>query len=185
MLVRYNPEGDRELNKRQANRLRRLSEYLHRTGRLYMFELLVPPEAAQLAALGGERERFDRELRPELMVRTIRELQDSGVEPDVWKIEGLDSRDDCVRVVDAARRAGRDQVGCIVLGRGSNEQKVLEWLRAAADVPGFVGFAVGRTSWWDSLVRWRAGQITRNAAVDEIARRYREWVDVFEGARVS
>src|SRR4029450_680032 len=97
------------------------------------------------------------------MVRAIHELQDAGVEPDVWKIEGLDARADCGKVLEAARRGGRDKVSCIVLGRGEDDQKVREWLATAAAVPGFIGFAVGRTVFWDPLVQWRAGKRTREA----------------------
>jgi len=147
-----------------------------------MFELLVPPDKEQLDRLKGDKKAYDLELRPRLMVQTIQELQDAQVEPDVWKIEGLDRREDCEKVVAAARRGGRDQVGCIILGRGENDQKVREWLSTAATVPGFIGFAVGRTSFWDPLVQWRANQITRDSAVAEIARRYREFVGIFENA---
>jgi 5-dehydro-2-deoxygluconokinase len=186
ILVRYNPEGDRALNQRQAARLKRLSEFLHSQGRSrFMFELLVPPEKEQLDRLKGDKKAYDLELRPRLMVRTIQELQDAHVEPDVWKIEGLDRREDCEEIVATSRRGGRDQVGCIILGRGENDQKVREWLSTAATVPGFVGFAVGRTSFWDPLMQLRAKQITRDAAVAEIARRYREFVDIFENARAK
>ena len=181
VLVRYNPEGDKELNRRQAARLKRLSDYLHAGSHsLFMFELLVPAEQAQLDRVKGDKKAYDRELRPGLMVRAIEEMQDAGVEADVWKIEGLDRREDCVKIVAAARRKGRDRVGCIVLGRGEDDRKVREWLAAAATVPGFIGFAVGRTTFWDPLVGWRAGKTPRDAAVAEIARRYREWVDLFE-----
>jgi 5-dehydro-2-deoxygluconokinase len=71
-------------------------------------------------------------------------------------------------------------VGCIVLGRGEDDQKVREWLAIASGVPGFIGFAVGRTSFWDSLVNWRANKITRADAVNDIVRRYREFVEIFE-----
>jgi len=183
VLVRYNPESDRALNQRQAARLRRLSEFLRSQGRSrFMFELLVPPDKEQLDRLKGDKKAYDLELRPRLMVQTIQELQDAQVEPDVWKIEGLDRREDCEKLVAAARRGGRDQVGCIILGRGENDQKVREWLSTAATVPGFIGFAVGRTSFWDPLVQWRANQITRDSAVAEIARRYREFVGIFENA---
>jgi len=181
VLVRYNPAGDRALNARQAAKLRRLSEYLHdKSSSLFMFELLVPAEKTQIEQLKGDKKTYDLQLRPRLMVETIEELQDAGVEPDVWKIEGLDSRKDCERVVTAARRSGRDKVGCIILGRGEDDQKVQEWLATASGVPGFIGFAVGRTSFWDALVNWRAQKITREEAVHDIARRYREFVQVFE-----
>ena len=182
VLVRYNPEGDQSLNRRQSDRLKRLSDYLHsgRSGSRFMFELLVPPEPAQLDRLNGDKAAYDLELRPRLMAQTIEELQDAGVEPDVWKIEGLDRREDCEKIVASARRGGRTAVGCIVLGRGENDAKVHEWLTIAAAVRGFIGFAVGRTSFWDPLVDWRGKKITRDAAVAEIARRYREFVDIFE-----
>jgi myo-inositol catabolism protein IolC len=189
VLVRYNPQGDPALNARQVARLRRLSDYLARTKRLFMFELLVPAEPAQLARLGGNQATYDRELRPTLMNETILALQDAGVEPDVGKIEGLDRREDCERMVSTARRAGRAKVGCIVLGRGSDEQAVIRWLSIAASVPGFIGFAVGRTTWLDAVTRWRAHAITRESAVARIAARFREWAATFNpptasGARV-
>jgi len=186
VLVRYNPEGDRSLNQRQADRLKRLSDYLHTNGRSkFMFELLVPPEKAQLDQVKGDKKAYDLGLRPRLMAQTIVELQDAQVEPDVWKIEGLDRREDCQKIVAIARRGRRDNIGCIILGRGENDQKVREWLTTAATVEGFIGFAVGRTSFWDPLVDMRAQKITRHAAANEIARRYREFVDIFEKARTQ
>jgi myo-inositol catabolism protein IolC len=171
------------LNQRQAARLKRLSEFLQAQGRSrFMFELLVPPEKAQLDQVKGNKGAYDLGLRPRLMAESIRQLQDAQVEPDVWKIEGLDRQEDCQKVVAAARRGGRDNVGCIILGRGENDQKVREWLTTAAMVPGFIGFAVGRTSFWDPLVQLRAKQITREA-VAAVARRYREYVDIFENAQ--
>ena len=181
VLVRYNPDGDRALNKRQAARLRRLSDFLAgRSRSRFMFELLVPPEKMQLDSLKGDQTKYDIELRPRLMVEAIRELQDSGVDPDLWKVEGLARREDCARTVAAARSAGRHNVGCIVLGRGEDDQKVREWLEVAAAVPGFIGFAIGRTVFWDPLVAWRSKRATRAETVSEIAGRYREFVDLFE-----
>jgi myo-inositol catabolism protein IolC len=186
VLVRYNSGGDTALNREQSGRLKRLSDYLISANRsLFMFELLVPAEKSQLAQVNGDKGRYDLELRPGLMVEAIREMQDAGVEPDVWKIEGLDRREDCEQIVDVARRDGRDKVGCIILGRGENDAKVREWLSTAASVPGFVGFAVGRTDFWDPLVAWRDGKETRDEAVAQIAARYREFTELFESARKS
>ncbi len=182
VLVRYNPESDAAMNARQAARLRELGEYLQAHNRLYMFELLVPATKEQLESVDGDQHHYDLDLRPGLMVRAIRELQDAGVEPDVWKIEGLDKQSACADVVAAVQRDGRTNVGCIILGRGESEQKVVEWLSAAAATPGFIGFAVGRTTFWEPLVAWRDGQLTTEAAAAEIANRYRHWVDIFEKA---
>lgn len=184
VLVRYNPAGDAALNKMQAERLKRLSDYLHTANRsLFMFELLVPAEKDQLAQVKGDKKAYDLQLRPGLMLGAIQELQDAGVEPDVWKIEGLDRAEDCEKIVAVARRDGRENVGCIILGRGEDDAKVEEWLATAAAIPGFIGFAVGRTDFWDPLVAYRDKKSTREEAVEEIARRYRHFVDVFESSK--
>jgi myo-inositol catabolism protein IolC len=173
VLVRYNPEGDHALNRRQAVRLTRLSDYLHeKSESRFMFELLAPAEKVHLG------------LRPALMADAIQQLQDAGVEADVWAMEGLDRREDCQMIAAAARRGGRENVGCIILGRGEDDRKVREWLVTASAVPGFTGFAVGRTIFWDPLAAWRAKRIDRADAVTEIVRRYREFVDIFEERRV-
>ena len=135
-----------------------------------------------LQSLGNDKRAYDLRPRPALMVQAIHELQDAGVEADVWKIEGIDRQEDCDKVVAAARRDGRDKVGCIILGRGEDDAKVRQWLTIAAGVPGFIGFAVGRTTFWDPLVNYRANKITRNAAVAQIAASYREWAQVFSKA---
>ena len=181
VLVRYNPEGDAHLNQRQTARLKELSDYLreHSESRL-MFELLVPAEPEQLQRLGGDKKAYDLQMRPNLMVQTIAAMQAAGVEPDVWKIEGLEQASDCAKIVAAATAGGRDRVGCIVLGRGEDDAKVHEWLATAAAVPGFIGFAVGRTDFWEPLVKFRSGEFTREEAVAEIARRYEEFVGIFQ-----
>jgi myo-inositol catabolism protein IolC len=180
-LVRFNPEGDAALNERQTTRLRLLSEYCRAAGQKFMFELLVPATNAQLRRVGGT-DRYDRHIRPALMLDTIRTLQDSGVQPDIWKVEGLDSPDDCERVVETARRDGRDEVGCIVLGRGADEEKVRSWLQITASVEGFIGFAVGRSTFWSPIADLLAKKITREQAASRIAQRFGEWVTIFERA---
>src|SRR3954449_6844718 len=152
VLVRYNPDGDREMNERQTAKLRRLSEWLHEHDRKFLFELLVPATDQQLEQAGGDTDRYDAELRPELMRRAIEDLQNAGVEPDVWKIEGVDERSDAETLARQARTGeGREGVVCVLLGRGASTEKVEHWLQQAAPVDGFVGFAIGRSIWWDSL----------------------------------
>ncbi|HJZ53376.1 MAG TPA: DUF2090 domain-containing protein, partial [Gemmataceae bacterium] len=164
VLVRYNPEGDKDLNLRQSDRLRRLSDYLASAGRSkFMFELLVPATKGQLARVKGDKKAYDRELRPGLMAQAIRQLQDAGVEPDVWKIEGLDGRALCEGIVAVVRRGGRDHVGCLILGRGEDDAKVRGWLTTAAGVPEFIGFAVGRTTFWGPLIDWQNKKTPREA----------------------
>ena len=181
-LVRYNPEGDEALNERQTARLRRLSDYCRTAGQKFMFELLVPATKAQQARDLREAASYDRQIRPALVLQAISELQDAGIEADIWKIEGLDHRADCERVVAIARRDGRDEVGCIVLGRAADESQVVSWLEIAASVPGFMGFAVGRSTFWNAIADYVANRTTRQEAVSRIARRYADWTAVFERA---
>jgi len=183
VLVRYNPDGDGDMNRDQREKLRVLSDWLHEHERRFLFELLVPAEEPQLAQVGGDSERYDAELRPELMRRAIAELQDAGVEADVWKIEGLDERSDCEMVVAQARSAGREQVACVVLGRGADEAKVDHWLTQAAPVDGFSGFAIGRSIWWDPLKAYVDGKIERAAGARRIAENYLRFVAVYERAK--
>jgi 5-dehydro-2-deoxygluconokinase len=185
VLVHYNPQGKSARNQPQIARLKSISDYCRQQGLYFMFELIVPPEEEQLSHVGGDRQAYDVELRPALMAQAMCAIQDLGIEPDVWKIEGLDHREDAQRVAAAARRNGRDQVGCVILGRGEDQQKVRHWLETAARVPGFVGFAVGRSTFSQPLVALNEGQSTRAAAVAEIARRFKHWVDVFEQAQAA
>ena len=173
VLVRYNPEGDQALNRRQAARLRQLSDYLAETRKsLFLFELLVPAEPAQAERFHRDAKAYDLELRPRLMRQAVEELQAARVEPDVWKLEGLDRREDCEAIVATARAGGRDRVSCIVLGHGEDATRVRHWLTVAGGVSGFIGYAVGRTVFWDPLMAWRAGTMTREQAVAEMAKRY-------------
>ncbi|MCB0416356.1 MAG: DUF2090 domain-containing protein [Bdellovibrionaceae bacterium] len=185
VLVRYNPEDDAALNQRQSQKLATLGQYLNQKNRKFIFELLVPPTTSQLERCKGEKSVFDVEMRPKLMVQAIHELQKAKVEPDVWKLEGLDRKSDCEMVVEACREGGRDKVGVIILGRGENDAKVREWLRVGANVAGVIGFAVGRTVFQQALLDFQAKKASREEAIGRIADSYagfcRLWLEAREG----
>jgi myo-inositol catabolism protein IolC len=189
VLVRYNPDGDAEMNERQLGRLKELADWLHDHDRLFLFELLVPAEDAQLEQVGGDTDRYDAELRPELMRRAIEDIQDFGIEVDIWKIEGVDAREDAEMLARQTRTGdGRENVACVLLGRGASDEKVDHWLRQAAPVEGFIGFAIGRSIWWDALKGFLGGDLERSAAAEQIADNYLRFVKVYDdaesGARV-
>jgi myo-inositol catabolism protein IolC len=185
VLVRYNPDGDSAENQEQLAKLRKLSDWLAQHEPEFLFELLVPAEDAQLQSVGGDSDRYDTELRPELMRRAIAEIQDAGVVVDIWKIEGVDERSDCEMLVAQARSGGRDGVKCVVLGRGADDAKVDQWLVAAAPVDGYIGFAIGRSIWWDPLKAYVDGKIERSAGARKIAENYLRFVAVYERARAK
>jgi 5-dehydro-2-deoxygluconokinase len=186
VLVRYNPEHDRAENQEQLGKLKELADWLHDNGRKFLFELLVPAEAGQLESVGGDGDRYDAELRPELMRRAIEEIQDFGIEVDIWKIEGVDQRADADTLAKQSRKGeGREGVVCVLLGRGASDDKVDHWLREAAPVEGFVGFAIGRSIWWDALKGFLDGSLSREAAQDKIADNYLRFIEVYEQAESS
>jgi myo-inositol catabolism protein IolC len=184
VLVRYNPDDpDTGMNERQLGRLKQLGDWLSQNDRKYLFELLVPATDAQLESVGGDGDRYDAELRPELMRRAIEAIQDYGIEVDVWKIEGVDERSDAEMLAKQTRSgAGRDNVVCVLLGRGASDEKVDHWLRAAAPVDGFIGFAIGRSIWWDALKGFLDGSVDREAAAQQIADNYLRFIRVYEEA---
>ncbi|MDX6722344.1 MAG: hypothetical protein QOD73_748 [Solirubrobacteraceae bacterium] len=181
VLVRYNPDDDAETNRAQLQKLKRLADWLHEHDRKFLYELLVPATDEQLASVGGDTDRYDAELRPELMRRAIEENQDFGIEVDVWKIEGIDERADAEMLAKQTRKGeGREGVVCVLLGRGASDDKVDHWLRVAAPVEGFVGFAIGRSIWWDALKGFLDGSIDREAASDQVADKYLRFIKVYE-----
>jgi myo-inositol catabolism protein IolC len=186
VLVRHNPDGDAEMNERQTKRLKELADWLHANDRKFLFELLVPAEDAQLESVGGDTDRYDAELRPELMRRVIEHYQNEGVEVDIWKIEGVDTREDAQMLSDQARKGeGRENVKSVLLGRGASDDKVDHWLREAAPVEGFIGFAIGRSIWWDALKGFLDESLSRDEASDQIAQKYLRFVKVYEEAAAS
>jgi myo-inositol catabolism protein IolC len=181
VLVRYNPEDEPELNQRQLERLKRLADWLHEHDRKFLFELLVPATEEQLASVDGDTDRYDAELRPELMRRAIAETQDFGCEVDIWKIEGVDAREDAEMLAKQTRQGpGREGVVCVLLGRGASDENVDHWLRVAAPVEGFVGFAIGRSIWWDALKGYLDDSLEREAAATQIAENYLRFIRVYE-----
>jgi myo-inositol catabolism protein IolC len=186
VLVRYNPDGDAVMNERQLGRLKRLADWLHAHDRTFLFELLVPAEPEQLASVDGDTDRYDAELRPELMRRAIEAIQDFGIEVDIWKIEGVDTREDAQMLAEQTRTGeGRENVVCVLLGRGASDAKVDHWLREAAPVEGFVGFAIGRSIWWDALRGFLDGSLPREQAASQVADNYLRFIRVYEQQEVA
>jgi 5-dehydro-2-deoxygluconokinase len=181
-LVRYHPQDDVPLNREQLTRLKLLSDYIHASNDHYlMFELLVPAVTEEDKKAG---DRYDSEVRPKHMVEAIKQIQDFGVEPDIWKIEGLDARSQAEAVAKQVRSTdARKKVGSILLGRGSDKEKVHEWLKVAAPVEGFIGFAVGRTNFSEPLKRYLKKEQDEKSAVEEIAENYKGCVDIWKKAK--
>jgi len=186
ILVRDNPGLDPALRASQAGRIAQVSAWAADNGRALIIELLVPATPGDLDAAGGDTGRYDRELRPAHTLAVIEYLQDHGVDPAIWKVEGLDRRDDAVAIAGTARRGGRT-ADCIVLGRDASHDQLDRWLQVAAPVPGFIGFAIGRSIWQDPLRAHLHHEATAAEARRRITAAYldyaRYYLDAREGER--
>ncbi len=125
----------------------------------------------------------DADEKSELTKTAILEFQELGIEPDVWKIEGMNRPEDYSAVISQARSGGRDNVAIVVLGRGESVENVNIWLKAGAKVDGVVGFAIGRSIFWQPLEDFHKGKITREAAAKQIGQSYMQFYKVFREAK--
>lgn len=176
VLVRYNPEND---NNQQLARLGLLQKFCRQNGIGFLFELLAVPTAQQTADK-ITKESFETVLQGKIMLESIKQLYKNGIEPDVWKLEGLSDSRQMNDVVEEARSGERKNVGVVVLGRGESAAKVREWLTVAAKINGVIGLAVGRTVFKEPLLAYHKGEIGRTEAANRIAQNYKSFVDIFE-----
>jgi myo-inositol catabolism protein IolC len=175
VLVRDNPAFPPRARDEQFARLRAVSESLIAEGVPLLYELLVPGTEQQRAAVSGDSEAYDREIRPELVTQVIADNQQAGIEPAIWKVEGLETSLAARAVVAQARAGGRADVDVIVLGRDAPADRLNHWLEIAAPIDGFVGFAIGRSIWEDAIRSHEAHEIDDADAVQQIGARYLEF----------
>ncbi len=180
VLVRWNPSDNSESRQVQGERIKTLSERLDEDDKKFLLEFLVPATEEQLASVNGDQARYDTEIRPTLAVQVVEEMRERGADPDIWKIEGLDTVEDNENISKVIKDGGREDVIAVVLGRGANDKKVNEWLRAGSSVDGYKGFAIGRSIFWNSLKDWHEEQIPREQAVEEIAQAYLDFISVYQ-----
>ncbi len=182
-LVQYNPEGEKELNAKQREKLALLTKFAHDNGYKLLIEPLIPPTVQQLAKYGGDPDKYDREARPFLTSRMIKEMQDGGVDPDVWKLEGMSKIEDYQMAVQQATASGRDSVGIVILGRAADASAVENWVRVGAKVKGVIGFAIGRTIFWDPIMDFEQEKIKEDEASEVISKRFLHYYHIFIEAR--
>lgn len=182
-LTHYNPEGDKELNTRQREKLKVLTNFAHENGYKLLIEPLIPATIEQLARVGSDPDKYDSEVRPLLVAQMIKEMQDGGVDPDVWKLEGMNREEDYALAVQQARKNGRDEVGVVVLGRAAEQSVVENWLKVGAKVNGVIGFAIGRTIFWEVLTDLEHGKLNEQEASQAISQNFMHFYKVFIEAR--
>ncbi|MDP2631558.1 MAG: DUF2090 domain-containing protein [Candidatus Uhrbacteria bacterium] len=155
-LVRYNP-NQHKANKIQNAKLKKLSDFCMKEDIKLIIELLVQEDN-----------------KKEVLMRSIQQILKAGVEPSVWKLEGLPHVKDWIEM----RRA--TYIPIIVLGRGSSKKKVDEWLSVAAKSNVVDGFAVGRTIFASVISDYSNKKIARKVAVERIAKNYLHFIKLWE-----
>ena len=178
ILVRDNPDFDAAEREQQFERLAQVSDGLRSIGVPLLYELLVPATKAQLGRAGDDPGAYDHDIRPGLVAQVIADNQAHGVEPTLWKVEGLETVEAAQQVAEQARAGGRS-TDLIVLGRDAPAERLDHWLEVASQVSAFVGFAIGRSIWEDAVRDYEAsarGEAAASAARAQIAERY---VDFF------
>ncbi len=180
ILVRWNPDDDEGTRETQGNRVKELSDWLSKNDKKFLLEFLVPATEEQLASVENDQARYDSEIRPKLAVKVVQEMRERGADPDIWKIEGLETVEDCENVAAAIKTGDRENVMAVVLGRGASDEKVNEWLRAGSSVDGYRGFAIGRSIFWNALKGYHEGEKTKDEAVEEIAESYLGFLSVYQ-----
>ncbi len=172
VLLRYHPTT-RPMTADEQSQLWAVGEWCRENGMPWMLEVLVPrPEDA-----GPDFVEIDR---PRLIAEAVSALLVIGFRPDIWKVEGCASVAGLTGIASAASKVQRD-AKLIVLGQGADVETVGAWLRAAAVVPGFVGFAVGRTIFGPPLVDWLSGACDAATAVTRMATTYTELSAAYAG----
>lgn len=180
-LIRYNPEEDEDLNKRQLTRLKKLNDYCKKEGIGFLLEPLVIATQKQMEEVDQSKERYDREMRPKLMVDMIREIREFGIEPDIWKLEGLDKEEDYENLAKEIHPDSR----IIILGRGADASQVERWIAVGAGVEKVIGFAIGRTVFWQPLLDYKNERIDKGVAIERIANNFSRFYRIFIESKES
>lgn len=153
-LIRYQPD----LN---WTNLKVLSDYCHGHEYKFLLEVLTENKTANEAILA------------------IKDFQNINIEPDIWKLEGMDNENDYQNIVAQAQSEGRSNVGIVVLGRGADQKTVEQWIEIGAKVKGIIGFAVGRTVFWDTLIEYKNGNIDKEKAIGNISNNFLHFYKIF------
>ncbi|MDP2585572.1 MAG: DUF2090 domain-containing protein [Candidatus Levybacteria bacterium] len=178
-LIHYNPNDDPLSKMRQQQKLEILSNYCHENSYKFLLEVIVSPTDSQFKEVNGNKDLYDNDMRPNLTVEVMKELQNVNVEPDIWKIEGMENEDSYKIVSLQARKGERNNVGIVILGRSENQEKVEKWIRSGNKIKGIVGFAVGRTAFWKPLTDYKNGKIEKEEVIRIVSNNFLHFYNIF------
>ncbi|MFH1611445.1 MAG: DUF2090 domain-containing protein [Patescibacteria group bacterium] len=156
-LVRFDPK-QKQGNEIQNKRLKRLHDFCKTNDQKWLIEPLMT----------GKGTRFGQ------MKTCVQQMRKAGINPDVWKIEALESKKQWQELYKIAK------ADLILLGRGASKKQVEDWVIVAAKSGAVCGFAIGRTIFFSTLEKLRDKKITRKQAVEAIANNYLSFIRLWE-----
>ena len=115
----------------------------------------------------------------------IQQFYDIGVFPDWWKLEPMKTATAWANAISAIERNDRHTRGIVVLGLDAPEAELAASFQVAAGFALVKGFAIGRTIFGDVARAWMKNEIEDDAAVAEMANRYRRLCAIWDEARTA
>lgn len=182
VLVRYNPSNRNE-NIIQLKRLKKLNDFCKQNNYGFLFELLVPATESQLRHFKSKL-KYDQLSRPKYTAKAIEEIRNFGIEPDIWKLEAMEKKEDWPKVIKTIKKNNIKDFKIVVLGRAAPEKVVKMWLKKASGFEEIFGFAVGRTIFYNILEKYVDEKITKKQAIDKIAKNYQMFINFWQKNRL-
>ena len=167
-LCFYHPDDPPDLKAEQQQKLRALFEAARKVGRELLIEIIA-----------GKHGPLD----PTTVPRALDELYALGIRPDWWKLEPQASAAAWADIEATVRRHDPWCRGVVLLGLEAPQDELEAAFAATADAPIVKGFAVGRTIFSHAAEEWFAGRMTDEAAVVDMASRFRQLTEAWLGAR--
>lgn len=161
-LIRYKTNAD-------YSHLKILSDYCHSHGYKFLLEMLMGISAPTAQNI----------------LPAIDELRKKSIEPDVWKLEGMESKSDYESVVAKIKEGERQDVGLVILGRAESKEKVEQWIKTGAGVKGVIGFAVGRTVFSEALIDFKNDKIKKEETINQIADNFKYFYNIFATNKIQ
>ncbi|WP_421762008.1 bifunctional 5-dehydro-2-deoxygluconokinase/5-dehydro-2-deoxyphosphogluconate aldolase [Devosia sp.] len=165
VLCFYHPDDPAELKTEQAEKLTAAYEGARKVGRDILIEII--------ASKAGP-------VDDTTVAHALGELYAAGLKPDWWKLEAQPSAaawEKIDQVIEANDPLCR---GVVLLGLEAPEAELARGFAAAKGSRTVRGFAVGRTLFADAAKAWFAGKMSDEAAVADMAARFRRLVGIWE-----
>ncbi len=189
LRVNYNPDSPRHIREQSQDNLFRLSRKCRGGNRGLLIELLASPTRRQIERTGGYEEA-----RTMVLLESMRQLQDAGIEPSAWVFEPPADRRAASALAAQAHLDERYGIQVLfVVGsepdpsdegdyptRAEEDMTVL-----AARTLGATGILIGPAAYFAQLARLRQGLLTEEEATERIARRIHSLQRIFLDARAT